>query len=66
MLPQLQQLIIDYQVDNQIELKGAFCLGLCARGVVLKMDDIIIADVNAKNVEKKFVDEVLTRLKGYS
>lgn len=61
-LPRLQQLIIDYQVDSQIELKGAFCLGVCARGVVLKLDDIIIADVNGKNVEQKFVNEILSRL----
>ena len=63
-LPLLQQLIIDYQVGDQIELKGAFCLGACARGVVLKLDETIIAEVNKKNVAQKFVDEVLVRLKG--
>jgi NADH:ubiquinone oxidoreductase subunit E len=63
-LPRIQQLIIDHDVESQIELKGAFCLGVCARGVVLKLDDMIIADVNGKNVEEKFVNEILNRLKG--
>jgi NADH:ubiquinone oxidoreductase subunit E len=63
-LPRLQQLIIDHGVESQIELKGAFCLGVCAQGVVLKLDDAIISDVNRKNVAKKFADEILSRLKG--
>lgn len=61
-LPRLQQLITDHGVDSQIELKGAFCLGVCARGVVLKLDDIIIGDVNGSNVDQKFTKEILSRL----
>lgn len=65
-LPRLQQLIADHGVDSQIELKGAFCLGVCARGVVLKLDDIIIGDVNSSNVDQKFTKEILSRLKRVS
>lgn len=63
-LPRLQELIYEHHVESQIELKGAFCLGVCARGVVLKLDDEIITDVNKRNVEEKFVSEVLSRLEG--
>jgi len=63
-LPRLQSLIRSYELEDQLELKGAFCLGICARGVVLKLDNTIIQEVSAKNVEEKFVNEVLTRLKG--
>ncbi len=63
-LPVLQKLIAEFHVDDQIELKGAFCLGVCSRGVVLKLEDDLIIDVTAKNIRKKFVDEVLTRLEG--
>jgi NADH:ubiquinone oxidoreductase subunit E len=62
-LPRLQQLIQEYDVNHQIELKGAFCLGVCARGVVLKLEDTIIENVNIGNVEEKFVHEVLNKLK---
>lgn len=63
-LGRLQSLIRDYNVEDRIELKGAFCLGICARGVVLKFDDTFITDVCEENVEQKFADEVLEKLKG--
>lgn len=63
-LPQLQQLIQEYDLGDRIELKGAFCLGVCARAMVLKLDDTLITDVNIQNVEQKFLHEVVNRLKG--
>jgi NADH:ubiquinone oxidoreductase subunit E len=63
-LPRLQQLIQEYDLEEQIEIKGAFCLGVCARGTVIKLDDTFIVDVNIHNVEGKFINEVMTRLEG--
>lgn len=63
-LPRLQELIREYDLEDQIELKGSFCLGACARGVVLKFDDTLILDVSVENVKKKFVQEVMARMKG--
>ena len=63
-LPRLQDLIVKYRVADQLELKGAFCLGVCARGVVLKLEDELILDVNKKNVEEKFRSEILAKLVG--
>jgi NADH:ubiquinone oxidoreductase subunit E len=63
-LPRLQELVVRYQVEDQLELKGAFCLGVCARGVVLKLEDELILDVNERNVEEKFRDEIVAKLNG--
>jgi NADH:ubiquinone oxidoreductase subunit E len=63
-LPYLQEMVAQYHLENILELKGAFCLGVCARGVVLKLGDNLILDVNEENVRQKFMTEVLTKLEG--
>jgi NADH:ubiquinone oxidoreductase subunit E len=63
-LPRLQELIRDYDLEDQIVIKGSFCLGACARGVVLKFDDTLILDVSVENVKEKFDQEVMARMKG--
>lgn len=63
-LHRLQELIHEYQLEDQVELKGAFCLGVCARGVALKLDGRLIKDVNAHNIDAKFAREILSVLEG--
>ncbi len=36
---QLQELIRDNNLNKEIELAGAFCMGNCERGVSVKVDD---------------------------
>lgn len=55
----LQQLIVEFSLNENLELKGAFCLGACAKGIVLKIDDHLITEVNQKNVRSKFLNEVV-------
>lgn len=55
----LQQLIVEFSLTENLELKGAFCLGACAKGIVLKIDDHLITEVNQKNVRSKFLNEVV-------
>jgi NADH:ubiquinone oxidoreductase subunit E len=61
-LPILQNLITSFHVDDQLELKGAFCLGVCAQGIVLKLGEKFITGVNHRNVQKKFEEEILSQL----
>ncbi|MFZ6021702.1 MAG: (2Fe-2S) ferredoxin domain-containing protein [Chloroflexota bacterium] len=58
----LQGLIEEYGLQERLELKGAFCLGTCARAIVLKFDDDAILDVNQRNVREKFIREVLSKV----
>lgn len=62
-LPKLQQLLAEHTFDNQIILKGAFCLGPCIDGITLKLGTQFITHVNAQNVEQKFYDEILPCLR---
>ncbi len=58
----LEKLLADYDLEAQVELKGAFCLGPCMNAIVMKVDDQLILSVTPENVEQKFVDEVLPML----
>jgi NADH:ubiquinone oxidoreductase subunit E len=58
----LQSLIEEYSLQDRLELKGAFCMGTCARASLLKFDDDSILDVNRRNVREKFVREVLSKV----
>jgi NADH:ubiquinone oxidoreductase subunit E len=55
----VQQLIIEMDLNDSLELKGAFCLGACAKGIVMKIDDHLITEVNKKNSRAKFINEVI-------
>ena len=58
-LPLLETLIQENDLQERLELKGAFCLGGCGRGIVLKIDDQEISGVNPKNLRRKFLTEIL-------
>ena len=62
-LPTLQRLLLENGLDDTIELKGAFCLGPCIHGIVLKFGDRLFTDLNAENVEYKFNEEILDALR---
>ncbi|MEW6648699.1 MAG: (2Fe-2S) ferredoxin domain-containing protein [Chloroflexota bacterium] len=58
----LQRLIVEYGLQDRLELKGAFCLGACLRTIVLKFEDQFFYNIKPGNVRKKFVKEVIARL----
>ncbi len=62
-LPTLQRLLREHQLDDTVELKGAFCLGTCIHGIVLKFGDRLFTGVTADNIEQKFHDEILDALR---
>ena len=58
-LCKLKELLVAYDVADRIELKGAFCLGHCAEGIVLKFRGELITHVSKDNIEERFVKEIL-------
>jgi NADH:ubiquinone oxidoreductase subunit E len=58
-LPKLQLLIKEHQLEEKIELKGSFCLENCSHGIAIKFHDQSFQSISAQNVEAKFLQEIL-------
>ncbi len=58
-LPKVQALLVEYRLEDKVELKGAFCLGPCTDGVVMKFKDKLIINITADNISQKFGQEIL-------
>ena len=62
LINRLKTLISENELENQVELKGSFCMGHCAdQGVCVKFDEEIysltvdtVDDFFAKNVVSRF------------
>ncbi|HEY3412848.1 MAG TPA: (2Fe-2S) ferredoxin domain-containing protein [Armatimonadota bacterium] len=63
MLPKLQQLLEDNGLADSIELKGAFCLGPCTEGIVVKFGERVFKHLNPGNVERQFRLKILPFLR---
>jgi NADH:ubiquinone oxidoreductase subunit E len=61
-LPKLQHLIACNNLDIKVELKGAFCLGPCIDGIVMRYKDIMFTNISPDNIEMKFEKEILPKL----
>jgi NADH:ubiquinone oxidoreductase subunit E len=58
-LPRLQTLLKNHHLEEQIILKGSFCLELCSQGITMKFQDQHICDITPQNVDEKFALEIL-------
>jgi NADH:ubiquinone oxidoreductase subunit E len=58
-LPRLQALIQNHQLEDILELKGSFCLETCSHGIVMKFKDQHFLNINSQNIEEKFTQEIL-------
>ncbi len=61
-LPKLQALIGEYNLEEKIELKGSFCLENCSYGIVMKYQDLYFINISPQNVEDKFLQEILPNI----
>ncbi|MFB2983160.1 (2Fe-2S) ferredoxin domain-containing protein [Microseira sp. BLCC-F43] len=61
-LPKLQSMMIQYQLEDKVELKGSFCLETCSDGIVMKYKDKVFSKISPENVEQKFKDEILPNI----
>ncbi len=62
-LPHLQRLLCEHQLDRVIELKGSFCLGPCVNGSVLKFRETLFINISPENLRVRFEMEMLRHLK---
>lgn len=60
-IQKLGELINARQLSDKIELNGSFCMGECANGVCVKIDEELFG-VSPDSVESFFETEVLRRL----
>jgi NADH:ubiquinone oxidoreductase subunit E len=65
-LPKLQALIQEYQLDESIVLKGSFCLETCSDGITMKFREQCFLNINSQNIEEKFVQEILPAVQAVS
>ena len=57
---QLQQLIREYNLGDEAELSGAFCMGECRQGVCVTVDDRFFS-VSPNAVREFFMENILGR-----
>lgn len=55
-------LIKTYHLEEQLELKAAFCTGQCTQAVAVKKWDGSILSVNKENAEEQFLNNILPEL----
>lgn len=56
---EFKRLIEQRNLEDKIELKGAFCLGHCTEAVSMKIDDGEVISIKASEVEA-FIDDNIT------
>jgi len=64
LLPALERLLDKHSLKASVELDGAFCLGPCRQGIVMQVDETEITGLNLKNIDERFVADILPLLKG--
>lgn len=63
-IERLQQLIKENKLINEVELCGSFCLGRCAEGVSMLIDEEPIQNVNIDNIDEIFLEKVIKKIRG--
>lgn len=63
-IERLQQLIKENKLINEVELCGSFCLGKCAEGVSMLIDEEPIQNVNINNIDEIFLEKVIKKIRG--
>ena len=60
----LQDAMTEHQIENEITLIGALCIGKCNRvGVTVQVDDEIFAGITRENFNEFFTEHILKRIK---
>lgn len=57
----LERLITLHGISEQVELTGSFCMGECAKGVCVKVDEELFS-VTPATTEQFFNEHILGRL----
>jgi len=60
-ITKFENMVIRHKVDKQVELTGSFCMGECAKGVCVKVDDELFSVIPA-DADTFFETEILGRI----
>ena len=63
LLPALQRLLEEHGVGDRVELKGAFCLGVCQQGRAAKFEGVVLAELTPENLAARFAADILPRVR---
>jgi NADH:ubiquinone oxidoreductase subunit E len=58
---ELKAMITEKNLDSQIQVKVAFCLGYCRDGVSIKVDEKLVTGVTKENLTQVFDKYVLKK-----
>lgn len=58
-LPIVQQLLQQYHLQDQVELKGAFCMDNCTHGITMRFGEQLFSDLDATNITRQFEQKIL-------
>lgn len=57
-LETFKNLIEKHNLQATVELEGNFCQNMCTQGVVVKIDDQVILNVDKDNAERIFLEHI--------
>lgn len=58
----LESMIKQKNLKDKVEMNASFCLGLCTKGVAMKVDDELVDNVNVSNIEEIFEKYIMGRI----
>ena len=61
LIQRLQELIKANKLENEIQLKGSFCMGKCINGIPLEIDGKMVLQANFQNIDEIFKTHILNK-----
>lgn len=62
-ITKIQQLIQQYHLENEVELCASFCMGNCAQGVSMMVDQELISNANEDTIQSIFEEKILPQIR---
>lgn len=60
-IEKLQQLLRENNLEQEVELKGSFCMGQCVNGVCIKIDEELYS-LTPASTEQFFIEHIRNEL----
>ncbi|MBR3840324.1 MAG: NAD(P)H-dependent oxidoreductase subunit E [Erysipelotrichales bacterium] len=60
-IQRLQELIKENHLEDEVQLKGSFCMGKCINGIPLEIDGQIVLQVGITNIDEVFEKYILKK-----
>lgn len=60
-IQRLQELLKEHHLENDVHLKGSFCMGKCIDGIPLEIDGELVLQVGVQNIDQVFEQHILKK-----